>query len=758
MLNILNERLIHVDLADGLRQATLPEVYAALMADAVVAFPALRPHQRHAWHAFLVQLGALAMQRAELEAGKPPMDADEWAGMIGELAPDDEPWHLVVADITKPAFMQPPARSADRLADYKSRVAAADALDVLITAKNHDLKASVASPAGTDDWIFALITLQTMAGFGGAGNYGISRMNGGVGNRPAFAMAPAGGVGAHVKRDLAALPGNHPATRGGHSLLWLLPWDGTASERLPPNQLAPLYIEVCRRIRLRASEDEALYAVRASSKAARIEGKDRKGRTDDPWTPRNPNRDGLPLTLSRGGFNYKRVTEYLFDWEKPDLLNATPEERRSDDTMQLVARAMVRGQGKTGGYYERVIPIWSDQARRGMTRRPGSDSAEDLGNLAQDRIREVGMAQGILRHAIATFLARGESGDIGPERRALANSWANRLDEIVDRTFFDDWQHEFDANDRVERQRRRNRWLMNDNGNGVVDHARKILQDAVDSLPCPAIHRYKAREAAEGLFEGRIRSGNGGLPFLFDAPPAAAGQGVNDNQPAPSESAATRQAPWRQRPFPNCQEKRDLTTPAISAAPDRQNRTRSWGDIAFRLAGRIAAMPAYDRGGFAGLRRMDPDRLDAAAFWRLMAGEELLGDPVMERKWGLILHGMALMTRTAGGNTVAGRWAHRGGMSVGRALFLGGESQRATAFYREARLNRLLTARDDTLRALLTRMFRMLAAAGVSFDWREMASFILNEGYDEDRAEAARRRIARDYYRTLRRNSQRSEE
>ena len=199
-----------------------------------------------------------------------------------------------------------------------------------------------------------------------------------------------------------------------------------------------------------------------------------------------------------------------------------------------------------------------------------------------------------------------------------------------------------------------------------------------------------------------------------------------------------------------------MTSPATTNAPVEQNLSRSWGDIAFHLAGMVAAMPDYDRGGLAGLRRMDPDDPDTAAFWRLMAGEELLGNPIIERKWGLILHGIALMTRTAGGEDVASRSAHNGGMPIGRALFLGGESQRATAFYSESRLNRLLTARDDMLRVLLTRMFRMLAAEGVSFDWREMAPFILNEGYDEDRTEVGRRRIARDYYQTARRNSQSS--
>ena len=512
MLNILTERQIRMTTTSGTGTASLPELYAALMADHVEAFPALRPHQRHAWHAFLVQLGAMAMHRANVEEA-PPKDAADWESLIRGLTadfPDDEPWELVVDDITRPAFMQPPARSADKLAEYKGVVATPDELDMLVTSKNHDLKASVAAQAGADDWVFALIDLQTMEGFGGAGNYGISRMNGGLGSRPAFSLAPSGGPGAHVKRDIIALLPDYPASSGTRDLLWLLPWDGTGAERLLPNELAPLYIEVCRRVRLRSDDDARLYCIRTSSKAARVEGKDAKGRTGDPWTPHNPNRDGLPLTLAAGGFNYKRVKEYLFDWQRPDLLKPTRDEERLDDTMQLVARAMVRGQGRTEGYYERVIPIRS-KTRIAMLRRSGRDSVEDLGNLAQKRVERISAVQRILSHAIQVFAARGDSDKVSREHRRLASPWLNRLDEIVDARFFDDLQTEFEADNDAERDRVHNDWLRD----FVVPSARAILRDAADSLPCPAIHRYRARVNAEGLFEGRIR-GNSGLPFLFD--------------------------------------------------------------------------------------------------------------------------------------------------------------------------------------------------------------------------------------------------
>ena len=76
-----------MDKSDGSRvEASLPEVYAALMADEVEAFPALRPHQRHAWHAFLVQLGAMAVHEAGLP--EPPADADEWRRIIRGLTPE----------------------------------------------------------------------------------------------------------------------------------------------------------------------------------------------------------------------------------------------------------------------------------------------------------------------------------------------------------------------------------------------------------------------------------------------------------------------------------------------------------------------------------------------------------------------------------------------------------------------------------------------------------------------------------------------
>lgn len=177
----------------------------------------------------------------------------------------------------------------------------------------------------------------------------------------------------------------------------------------------------------------------------------------------------------------------------------------------------------------------------------------------------------------------------------------------------------------------------------------------------------------------------------------------------------------------------------------------SWGDVAVTFA-RTLASPDFPRGDLAALRRMNPDAPDAAVVWRLLARYELQGNPRVEEKWALILHGIALMTPTASGDGL-GRSAHDGTVPVGRAIYSGGDSQRSSGYYSESRLNRLLTARGPILRTLLARLFRMVATAGQSFNWREMAWFILNEDYKEEAAEQARRRIAREYYRTERQSN-----
>jgi len=291
MYNCLVEPIITVERNDGTQGAvSLPDVLALLTADQVVAFPALRPHQRQAWHAFLVQLAALALLQAEQI--EPSTEASEWARLLRGLTPDwlgDEPWSLVSSP-DKPALLQAPVPGGN-LSDFKKQLETPDVLDMLITSKNHDLKRQVMTDAAPEDWLFALVTLQTMEGFLGAGNYGISRMNGGFANRPAVSIVPPGGIGARFCRDVSMLIAYRGEAfeqvpqfplQGGLGLLWLKAWDGT--RQLGLGEIDPYYIEICRRVRL-IEEANGLGAVTAGSKKARIAAADLKGNTGDPWLP-----------------------------------------------------------------------------------------------------------------------------------------------------------------------------------------------------------------------------------------------------------------------------------------------------------------------------------------------------------------------------------------------------------------------------------------------------------------------------------------
>jgi CRISPR system Cascade subunit CasA len=282
------------DVAGHRSLVTLPGLFAAAMRDEIDDLPAVRPHQRAPLHAFLAQVGALAL----LAAGRstPPEDEAEWGAMLRALAPQfsrDEAWSLIVEDVQKPALLQPPIPEGaiDVLKDCERTP---DSLDMLVTSKDHDVKAARMVNATPEQWFFALMTLQTMEGFLGAGNYGVSRMNGGFASRPLVGLAPAGGMGARLARDIRRLvalrsdPPEHGAfagyrSSGGLGLLWLLPWDG--AKQLQPAALDPYYVEVCRRVRL-VVENGRIVARRAGSKAARITSpKEANGVTGDPFAP-----------------------------------------------------------------------------------------------------------------------------------------------------------------------------------------------------------------------------------------------------------------------------------------------------------------------------------------------------------------------------------------------------------------------------------------------------------------------------------------
>ena len=182
-----------------------------------------------------------------------------------------------------------------------------------------------------------------------------------------------------------------------------------------------------------------------------------------------------------------------------------------------------------------------------------------------------------------------------------------------------------------------------------------------------------------------------------------------------------------------------------AAEPESRPIPANFRDVITNITEAIEAKE-MTTGEKASLRRMDPSNPDSAVFWKLISQRGMPRN-LDVGKWGLITNGIALMAHTAG-------LAHNPRRPVGQTLYEGNGDRTTRAFYSDDRLSTLLAARGPTLHRLLGRLFRMLANERCTFNWREMAWFILNEGYNEEEADKARIGIARAYYQAERRSAQ----
>jgi len=194
--NLLADPVLRMETPQGISCIDLPGLLAALGGGRAVSLPGLQRHQEDAVHVFLCYLAGAVLARQD--RGEPTQDADFWRRGIRELTradggADDSAWTLVVEDPLQPAFMQPPPAGGDGVKNLRPKGMTPDALDVLPTAKNHDVKAVRAVRSDPEDWIFALVSLQTMSGYFGAGDYGVARMNRGSASRPVVELLPEGG-------------------------------------------------------------------------------------------------------------------------------------------------------------------------------------------------------------------------------------------------------------------------------------------------------------------------------------------------------------------------------------------------------------------------------------------------------------------------------------------------------------------------------------------------------------------------------------
>lgn len=508
--NLIEEPIIRVEQASGARETlTLPQVYSALAADQIACYPALRSHQVFAWHAFLVQVAAMGLEA--LEQNDPPGDDEiAWTEILRALTPDwpnDEPWSLI-APPDYPALLQAPIPRADLpeyKKEFKNEISTPDGLDMLVTAKNHDLKGSRMAHSLPDDWLFALVSLQTQEGVMGRGKYGIARMNGGYGSRSYLALRPTeASVGTAFRRDLTVLVENWDvlwdaaqthclATEQAIPLLWTESWS-RGDQSLPLVRLHPLFVEVCRRVRLE-TRDSHLCARTAGSKRARVAASHLNGDLGDPWTLVELSDPPKSLSITSEGFSYRRLSELIFgsgkrSYRLPLLAEPSGPERTS--SAQLVATSIARGQGKTEGFHSRVVDIPPEAISL------LADDRQGVAQRAQERVRRAGDAQGkCLRLALIVLLQKGPTDPEWnkPSNASLTEPWLVRFDRRVDQCFFPELWNSLD----MDEEGASHGWEKT-----LADIARETLDAAGEAAPHLDERRIIAQARARNMLEGAL--------------------------------------------------------------------------------------------------------------------------------------------------------------------------------------------------------------------------------------------------------------
>jgi CRISPR system Cascade subunit CasA len=461
-----------------LAYTTLPGQLALLASSELVDFPRVRTHQLDPWCMFLTQLAAIALHRAG--RSDPELSEVQWRDLLLALTKGDHaPWSLVVTDVSKPAFFQPPVPEGriDRWTVCQSP----DDIDMLATAKAHDVKPGLIAGTNVEKWIYAIVTLQTMQGFYGAGKYGIARMKGGYACRPRVGYAADQTLSTRFRRDVHALLSSWPDLikhyqfrEEGLSLIWTAPWDGTVS--LSSGELAPHFIEICRRIRC-VGGPSGVHCAYTTSRTRRCLAETVDGDVGDPWIP--VRRSGGALNVGRLGFGYQLVAALL---SQDEFAPAAAQQLHpgDPDPVLFLASALARGEGGTEGLHSRALALTGPV--RQLLGRP--DGRALLGKRAETQVADAAMMRRSVLSRALKQIAIGTS----PMR--------SEFDARVDDIFFD---HLFST-----------MALSDDDARLAFDKrlaqlAWGELQRVIRASPGADARRFKAISDAEWVFTTRLR-------------------------------------------------------------------------------------------------------------------------------------------------------------------------------------------------------------------------------------------------------------
>ena len=496
--SLVSEKLFPIRTDDDrMQMLSLPDVLSYLSTGKDIIFSDLQIHQQHAWHAFLVQLAAMGLASNSIDEAN-GMDSESWKSiLLGMTDGDENPWCLIVSDWDKPAFMQPPSPKGTHFKSADNRKTISE-LDILVLSKSHDVKINKIAKPSKSQWIFNLITYQTMSGVLGRENYNIARMNSGLGSRPCVTLKFGNNWGLRFLREVNSalkiraematddILGFSYNNAHGHQLLWTLTWDGL--NQINIEDCDTLFIEVCRRIRLQ-EDNHVIEAYFTGSKNQRMNAAFLKGRTGDLWTPLDTSKDSVTaLTVSEAGFSYELMRRILFEDQLvfSPLLSAQID---ADDDFEIYAEVVSRGQGKTAGFHKRILPMPKKISRLFSTQ----TSKQALAERAKEYVDDAKCIKKIMKIALLVFL-QGNKPKLNYDDHRHEKI-VQRLDNSIDSLFF----HHLWETSEMEPTEARIIWR-----NELSEEALRMLHQAFNSLPCPESRKYKSMTYSERAFRSQV--------------------------------------------------------------------------------------------------------------------------------------------------------------------------------------------------------------------------------------------------------------
>lgn len=538
-MNLLRDKLFRVRTQKGETKLTLPEIMESLGKDEIEAFSGIRPHQADSFHVFLSYLAGAILVRTKQDPEEDPtvlmQEKHFWEQGMRDLACDhhpDDAWTLIVEDYSMPAFMQPPIKTDnfDRSKEIEKYLKQNDEdilfytpnrLDLVIASKNHNEKKDTIRYDHIDEWIYALITLQTMARYNGNKVYNISRMNGGYSNRSIVELLMSFRPGIRWKDAVSRfllhrkkllndnILSNLYDFENGVILVWLLPWDGKEQISLGTETekscLDLFFIEIARSVRLLYHNDH-IIGVALPSESPRINAKIAEGNLGDPWLPiveSKKDEDGKKekdkdkaFSVSSYGFDISNIRKIIFNdgIAKSVLRKPLPswESEESEKTVWLRMFALTKdfGAGSGGGdiYHEKNIPLPLPKIN---TFSENPDIENKFAEISKEAIASgAEIKTKVLYGVLMKYLQDKKDSR---NNKKLVNRFLNAFDKAWEEDFFEPWLWSLD-ND-FEKEKALQEWEEI-----LANHALKILYESDAYMPTPTSLKYKTYALAEKTF------------------------------------------------------------------------------------------------------------------------------------------------------------------------------------------------------------------------------------------------------------------